>query len=71
MKVYYMPFIGILESANFDLLNGRSFLLNRELDGEKMVVVCDVDFILRFNRLEIQDLYRWNLLQLVFTKHIL
>jgi hypothetical protein len=40
-------FTGILE-----LPNGRSFLLNRELDGDKMVVACDIEYLRRFTRLE-------------------
>jgi hypothetical protein len=47
-----MPFTGILESANFDLPNGRNFLLNRELDEEKMVVSCDVEYLKRLTILE-------------------
>lgn len=48
-----MPFTGILDSANFNindfnLPNGRNFLLNRELDGNKKLVVCDVEFLRRF-----------------------
>jgi hypothetical protein len=40
----------ILESADLDLPNGRSFLLNRELDGDKIVVACDVEYLKRFTR---------------------
>jgi hypothetical protein len=40
----------ILESADLGLPNGRSFLLNRELDGDKIVVACDVEYLKRFTR---------------------
>jgi hypothetical protein len=48
-----MPFTGILDSANFDirefnLPNDRNFLLTRELDGEKLVITCDVEYVRRF-----------------------
>ena len=48
-----MPFTGVLDPANFkisdvNLPNGRNFLLNRELDGDKKLVICDVEFFGRF-----------------------
>lgn len=54
MKVKFVaPFTSILNSTNFDitefnLTSGRKILLIKELNGEKVVVTCDVEYLKRF-----------------------
>lgn len=49
-RLKFMLSAGILDNSNFDnrdfnSLNDRTSLLNRELYGEKIVVLCDVEFL--------------------------
>ncbi|KAG0437372.1 hypothetical protein DMUE_3734 [Dictyocoela muelleri] len=52
-KSKYLPLTGILDTFNsdiieFDLRNGRYFLLQSDLESDKMIILTDVEYLKRF-----------------------